>query len=486
MNKLINYLFISVFALFFSNSLLAKDGYDITIKVKGIADTVCYLAYHYGHQVYVEDTFTINKNGVCNFKGNKILAPGIYVAVLPKSKFFEFLVPLNEQKFTIETDTSDFTGTMKVTGSKENELFSNYQKFLNTKQKALKQLDEQVIVLKKTSDSTKLNENKDFKKIQEQYKVIQNEINTYRKDIIKNNPKSYIANIFNAMQEPDVPETPKNDKGAPIDSFFAHKYFKAHFWDNINFADTSLLRTPIFYNKIKQYLETLTVRHPDSINKSADIILQKAKISKSSFRYALVYISHTYETSNIMGMDAVFVYLAKNYYLKGEAWWLDSAKLAKVDERYNKLRYTLINNKAVNLTMQDTLGKDAFLYNVNAPYTLVVFYDTDCGHCKKEMPHYVELYDKYHKQGLEIYAVVKTGSDEKKWKEFIKEKDMHWTYNVIDKFYHNDYHTWYDVYSTPTTYLLDKDKKIMYKRLSAEQYTDIISKEIEKSTVKKP
>jgi hypothetical protein len=64
------------------------------------------------------------------------------------------------------------------------------------------------------------------------------------------------------------------------DSTFAYRYYKAHFWDNIDFSDDRMLRTPIFHPKVKQYMEKLTAQGPDyvdSINASADYLISKAK-----------------------------------------------------------------------------------------------------------------------------------------------------------------------------------------------------------------
>ena len=76
-----------------------------------------------------------------------------------------------------------------------------------------------------------------------------------------------------------------------------------------------MLRTPIFYNKLDQYLDKLTYKNPDSINASADIIIDLARSNDEIFQYVVSYITSTYERSKVMGMDAVFVHMVEKYFL---------------------------------------------------------------------------------------------------------------------------------------------------------------------------
>ena len=49
---------------------------------------------------------------------------------------------------------------------------------------------------------------------------------------------------------------------------FQFNYYKENFWNNMDFTDERILRTPIFFNKMDTYLNKLTVQDPDSIKKS--------------------------------------------------------------------------------------------------------------------------------------------------------------------------------------------------------------------------
>ena len=53
-----------------------------------------------------------------------------------------------------------------------------------------------------------------------------------------------------------------------------------------------------------------------------DQLIKKAEGTEQTFKYTLWYLTRWAETSKIMGMEEVFVYLVEEYYMKGKATWL--------------------------------------------------------------------------------------------------------------------------------------------------------------------
>jgi hypothetical protein len=114
----------------FSLQLLAKDGYNITVKISGLAKHKLLMGYYYGDKQYIRDSAITDATGKAVFKGKEALEGGIYlIANEQKNLLFDFVV--TEQEFTLETDTVDYIGNMVVKGSIENTAFFNYSKFTN-------------------------------------------------------------------------------------------------------------------------------------------------------------------------------------------------------------------------------------------------------------------------------------------------------------------------------------------------------------------
>lgn len=477
---------IALLAIIFTwNSVTAgkTGGYELSFKIPEIKDTLIYLANYYGPKQYYKDTAEVDANGNFTFTGDEPLPGGIYSVVLPdKQSYFEFII--NDQKFYMETSKDDLIGKMKVKGSEENETFYNYLKFVNEKQKESKEVRD------------KLAEDKDNKELKEKSAAIDKEVRDYKLKIMNEHPEWLVSKIFKASQDPDVPEAPILENGRP-DSTFKYRYFKEHYLDGIDFSDERLLRTPVLHNKVDYYISKLTVQVPDSINKEADVLASKAKANKEIFKYVVHHITNKYERSKIMGMDAVFVHMAENYYMNGLAHWVDSAQLAKITDRASTLSPLLVGKKCPNIILQDTTEKNwVNLHNVNAEYTVLYFWDSGCGHCKKATPKLKKIYDHYKNEGFAVYAVG-TEFENGDWKKYIIKNNLNWI-NVSDnpeinknaaKYFQYttleslNFRQTYDIFSTPQIYLLDKDKKILAKRLSMEQLDDILSDKLGKESV---
>ncbi|MFY8027978.1 MAG: DUF5106 domain-containing protein, partial [Bacteroidia bacterium] len=320
-----------------------KDAYNIKIKINNLSNTACYMGYHFAEKQYVSDTIKVDAKGNMVFSGTKPLDGGIYLVVTPSKKYFEVIIA-GETEFSMETDTLDFIKNMKVKGSKENEWFYAYLNFMGEKSKMLEPLNKKMEQYKSNKDSADA--------IRKRMSKIDSEVKEYKINFMKAQPNSFLAKIFRTSQDPEVPEAPKLPNGR-TDSTFAYKYFKAHFFDGVDFSDARLLRTPLLYNKYKQYLEKLTYQIPDSIAEACVYLCEKAKANKEVFKYTVVYTTSTYESSKIMGMDAVFVRLVEDYYNTGQAFWADSTLMFKISDRARILKPLLLGKKAPNLLLYD-------------------------------------------------------------------------------------------------------------------------------------
>lgn len=445
------------------NSYSQKQGYQIIVHIPAMKDTPCYLANYYGDKQYIQDTVRSDVNGTVVFEGREQLPGGIYLFVFPDKRYFEMLVD-KEQYFTMETKWDDPINNMKVKGSKDNDLFYEYLKFAVQLQKNSMEAQEQLKVAKSKADTTAVND---------QMKVNDEKMTAYRKKYMQDHPETFLTKIFTTMPEPEIPkEIPILPNGRK-DSTYAYRYYKGHYLDNVDFSDSRLLRTPLFAPKIEKYIKELTPQVPDSINKEAELLVEKAKADSEVFKYVLWWITYNYETSKIMGMDEVFVHMVEKYYMTNQAYWLDSAQLVKIIDRARKIAPNIIGNTAPELALKDTLGRWQILSKVPAKYTILVFWDPDCGHCQKEMPKLQEVYDKWKSKGVEVYAV-DIEVDDAKWRKFIREKKLSWI-NVNDINHQSNFRQLYDIYSTPVIYILDEKKVIRAKRIGAEQIDEFLN-----------
>ncbi len=476
----------TAFLLVFPLLLFAggKDGkgHSIQITIKGFPkDSSARIGYYFGKNRFVaQDTAKADKNGVLEFKGKKALPEGVYICLMPKS-YFEFLV--TEQSFSLSTDTASLELDMKVKGSKENTIFYEFRKYTTRAGKKADSISK-ILAKRKNADSVKA--------LKTQLDTINKQVVAFRKEFIAKYPGTFAVKLLKALEEPLVPPTPLLPDGKK-DSTFPYRYFKIHYFDNIDFSDDRMIRTPFYTGKLEYYLKNLIVPEVDSITTDVDNLVERTKVNDETFKYTLSWLVDYYEESKYMGMDAVSSHLIEKYYFTGQAKWASDIDIASMRKRDSIVSRLLIGKKAPELYLYDTTNKLINLYSVDKKYVILYFWDATCSHCMHATPLLHKFYETYKDTfDLEIYAptVQHKVEDIKGWKKYVNEHQLGDWINVWDSHTYYNFDKTYDVYETPTMYILDSDKKIIAKKLDVDQLYDFFEKlqriENEKAKEKKP
>jgi len=451
------------------------QGYQVTLKAPGYKGGITYLTYYMGSNFNIADSAAIGNNGTAVFKGPENLAPGIYAIFFPgKQLRTEFLID-KEQVISVTADTSDLVNKTIVTGSKENILYNEYQKFAAAKGRAIQQ------ERRAYSNSTN---REDSLMHEKKYKAYNKELNEYREGVIKNQPRSMMAALLNAMKEPVFPDKVPVTKQDSIDSY---NEYKKHYWDGISFMDDRIIRTPFFLKKLERYYREVISPDPDTIIKDVDYKLLLARSAPEMYKFLLNWVTDEFINPKYMGQDAVFVHLFEKYHSKGASFWLNEKQMEAISRRAYMLMANLIGEKAAELEMLDPNDKPTSLYAVDADYTIVCFWDPNCGHCKEEIPRLDSIYRaSWKSHSVKIFAVLTP--DNKKdlkpeWLSFINNHNIgDWNHAYKTKEMEDadyaaqrpSYRQLYDITLTPSIYLLDKDKRIIGKKLTLMQLNDLL------------
>lgn len=454
-----------------------QQNLDLKIHFAQLTKGEILLAHHYANQNRVLDTAYVDAKGNVHFQADSAAPGGIYLVVLPSKRPFEIILA-EEQKFSLEVpDTNKIIETIKVTGSKENSAFYEHQRFMN--EQGMK-----VEPMRTALDRAKKNKNQDSvalmtKKIGEVDSIVRK----YKVDYQQKYPESFMTKVLKLMEEPkSIPlaECPKKPDGT-TDSSYSYRYYRAHYWDGMDWTDERLLRTPVYYNKMKFFVDKVIPQHPDTLAIQVCWLIDQSSQSDELYRYTLSYLTYYYESSKIMGFDAVFVAIVKNNHAKNRCWWLTEESNQKIVKRGQQLEFTLLNHQAVNLFLQDSAGKTVELGKVRADYTILVFWDPTCGHCKTEIPELKAYYDSLKTAGVsvEVYAIY-SELDYPAWRKYIREHKHTWLDVCARDAQELGTAKWYyDVYSTPTLYVMDANKKIIAKRLDPHGLRTVLNRRIE-------
>lgn len=464
----------SVVACFCLLNAYPQDGYSIHLHLKPYTGGKVYLGYYYGKIKALADSAMLDGNGNAVFSGKEKLTGGVYFIVSPhRSILFELLLD-STQNFSVSADTTNLPGSIVFTGSPGNNIFLNYTRFTAAKGAQITAAQKQLTAAHTRADSAKL---------KEKLKLLNNDLQQYREDLAARYPHSLLASLFRLLKEPVVPAEP-HQPGAKNDSNFAYHYYKTHYWDGVDFTDERLTRTPIFEPRLDRYFHDLVPPQADSIEREADMMLLQARVSKPMFQYLLVYFVQKYVNPEYMGQDAVFVHLFEKYINTGEAEFFTEKYRKFLNDRAYSLMANLIGEPAANMEMVDTAGSPRPLYGVDAPFIVICFWDPTCSHCKETVPKVDSIFQaKWKHEGVKIYGVMVDGGKEA-WLQFIKDHNLVDWIHVYETKEHQDsvekagqpgFRQLYDVYQTPILYLLDKDKRIIAKKLSYQQLDEVIS-----------
>jgi thiol-disulfide isomerase/thioredoxin len=439
---------------------ISQPGYSILVTVKEAPEAKIRLAYHVGNQQYVRDSVYTDRSGSCRFAGAERLAPGVYMIVLPQNVFFEFLIG-QDQYFDISCDLNDPVGTLAFKGSEENNRFLEYQR----KWKALQ--DEAVKISNSISDVSKSGgDNAGLKaKLSAQEKRM--------KDFLHQTARENEGTLLGAIArsiipvDPPTPEIPAGTVNRDsVARLISYNWYLNHFFDNIDFSQPGLIRSPVLGGKLDQFFRQVVIQIPDSLIKEADRVLKMSSANEDVYQYVAAWLMNRYASSEIMGQDAVVVYLADSVYLAGRAPWASDGFLADLKKRVDRIRPNLIGKKAPELLMNSFAGHYVSLYDVEAEFTIIYFWEPDCGHCKVATPLLRDFYNENKDKGIQVFAVC-TQQDREKWEKYIVDNSLTWI-NGWDPQRLSRFDFYYNVESTPLIYILDRDKKIIAKRLAVE------------------
>jgi thiol-disulfide isomerase/thioredoxin len=463
--------------------LFSQKGYDIGIQLKPYKNTWIYLGYYYGKVRALADSTMLNDSSAGHFKGNEPLKGGIYFVVSPSRQIlFEVLVD-KDQRFSVSADTISLPFSVKFTGSPENKQFQDYSSFAANTGKKISMLNLEAGAAKSKKDSGLISAHT---------ALLTGKLQKYRDSINTKFPESFLSALFRAMNEPKIPAATKQP-GGKYDSNYVYHYFKSHYWDGISFMDDRLVRTPFFEQKLDKYFQNLVAPNADSLIKETDDMLLQSRSAKEMYQYLMVHFVQQYINPMYMGQDAVFVHLFEKYINAGKAEFFSPQYKDFATKRAYSLMANLIGQPSAQLDMVDTAERPLPLYSLNGAFTVICFWDPTCSHCKEIVPKVDSIYNaKWKDEGVQLYGVKVDGTKEE-WLKFIDEHHLKgWNHVYQLKIKEEEevrekragFRQLYDVYQTPLLYLLDKDKRIIAKKLTYLQIDEVIKAKMENSNKK--
>ena len=231
---------------------------------------------------------------------------------------------------------------------------------------------------------------------------------------------------------------------------------------------------------LTEYIEKLTYQTPDSLIKACDLMLSKTSSNKELFKYTLTTLLNKYALDKTVCFDKIYVHLVNQYYVKNKANWMNETEesrdqLNKIIESSKRLESCLCGNTAYDFKLNDKRDQNKQLSSINAAYTIILFWDHSGAKTSKIFDFFSQNTSLLKEKNAAFVSFPISVEIEKNL-QFIEKNNFDGVINadIQDPNLILDTKKYYDIITTPTIYLLDKDKKIIYKRISAEQTIDFI------------
>ena len=455
-------------------SLIAQQkqqNVSIAFNSPSFQNKMHYLASYFGKYTVLLDSAKATKKGRLLFKNTKKYTEGIYMLVdTDKNIVTEFIMDAKQQ-FSISLNLAN-PEKSTVVNSEANTRFFNFNALLKQNNQQIQKLVKQLAQTTTKKDSTT---------IKNKIRTLNKTIDTYKNNFIKEQSTHILSLLFNLSK--------------PIESYFNNvsfatqqdslTYLKDAYFKGITFSDVRLLRNPFLEKKINTYFKLLVPNTTKDLTyEIVDILNRTGTKNGEMFSYLSLFFVNNYVNASVMGNDRVFINIYNTFFKNKTYSWLTTNQQIFLTTSNLQIKDNLIGNKAKNLFMTTIDEQTLNLYDVTAPYTIVIFWDPSCGHCTKELPKIKKWYTTNLKsKGVKIYAVNINPDLKKEWKEFItKEKLNDWIHVYPSPVVYGnfskeavDFQTLYNITQTPVIYLLDSAKIFRAKKISVEKYQSIIN-----------
>ena len=215
----------------------------------------------------------------------------------------------------------------------------------------------------------------------------------------------------------------------------------AHFWDGIEAFDGPTDDNTILASQLDFYFDKLVTPLPDSITLEINRLVERTGDNTDLRDFILWHLLEKYRHPEYMTQDQVFVWLYDHYFSKLKIKDLNKANLAMIHDKAERLRRLALFNVAPDIKFNDTID----IQSIESEYTVLFFYDHDCEVCQQEMR---DLDSVCAKQPKITTLKIDLNSDSE----------------GLDALYDA-----YDIETTPLIYVLDRDKRIIAKKIRARQ-----------------
>lgn len=445
MQKRIGILFWVLLPIFSNAQFLLK------IKAVNTTDSIGYLrASLFDDRNFIpKDTLDLTKS-IQTIRNSKSIVGGIYFIYFPKSKQKIQFILEDKDTTTLEISGTDYLQSAKINKAKNQALLA-YQRL----EKSLSNYD--------SSYAAELKLGKKFSQSQKAayFKIKTDSLIAFRKAKLKLfKPSDAIHIYFSTLNTLDENVPNKRD-------FAARDAFLKKF----DLNEPKLFFTPTMKQIVVEYLSFYPLQG-DTLTNGLDEVFKKLLCTNKAYSFVFDYFTKVFKNREVLNNTGGYAYLIEKYVKNNSCAFLDKNNKQAFLNELTQLQAQQINAPVMNVILDDTLGakKDLHAFAKNYNYTVLIFFDPNCEHCKVEVPKMdstIEFLEKELMVTIGKFAVCNASNIPKsEWKDFINQYQLNNQYEHVLINDDIELRKAFDAFTNPLFFLIDKEATLLAKKIS--------------------
>lgn len=423
--------------------------YSISGTISGLENENIYLMQLMGEKRKIIDTTQTDITGAFTFIIPEDREPGMYVVIKGPGQAVELIYNKENIQFTTTGFGTD--DDIQIIRSIENLIYYDY---LGIKGMNMYKLDVLSTLIKNYPPNDEF-----FQDALNQFRLLQNQLVDRIDELIENNPTTLASRYIQTDRHVFVDLTLSNDN--------QNLMLKKHYFDNVDFSDTMLIRSTILTSKVVGYL-SLYQNNANSQEElevnmliGVDSVFSYAQENQQIYEFLVDFLINGFES---IGFEKGLEHIANASSL--DKFCENTERKLKLENKFELIKKLAIGQPAPDFVTTDINGKVITLSKIDAEKTLLVFWASWCSHCDDILP----VINSYYVKDMNM-EVISVSIDELKddLMKSIDETNYGWVQIAELEGWNGAIVEEYGIVATPTIFVLDENKKIIGKPVGRKQ-----------------
>ncbi|HRY32487.1 MAG TPA: thioredoxin-like domain-containing protein [Bacteroidales bacterium] len=407
-----------------------------------------FLCAFYGEKISLLDSAVTDTKGKTTFTFSASRQPGLYRLMVNRNQFLDFIY--NRENISIRMDLGKGQEAPQVLQSEENRVF---YKFLSEDHIYRRKIEVLVQISQQYPEKDPF-----YHHARKEYETLTRERDKKLETLISGNEGSFVSRILRLYREPSMPWELNEQERVEQ---FREKYLQV-----VSLKDPALIRTNLLTSKVIDFLSLFPnpqMRQQEAEQafiKGVDIVMANVKDDSAVFQFLLSYLVGGFEKYK---MEVVLTHLYEKYL--SESMCEGDVREDELARRLRAYEQLAVGRTGPEVNIADSSGKILSISTLNYDYTLLVFYASWCPHCHDLLKKLPQLRTQFDSLKLGVISIT-LDTSRTDWINYLKQNRLPWHNGFEGKGWSGPSVKAYNIYATPTMFLLDRKRKIISKPIT--------------------